>query len=127
MSWGDRTHEETYSTKEIDQRLVEELPDWRFEDGHIRRRYGVTGWKSALMVTNTIGHLAEVAFHHPDLMVSWGSVTVRLMTHSAGGITNKDFELAKMIESVVLWRPAEEGGALEGTPKDPKYAYVKYD
>jgi len=127
MSWRDRKSVETYSAQEIGERLAEELPEWRFEDGHIRRLYAVTGWKSALMVTNTVGHLAEVAFHHPDLAVSWGSVEVSLMTHSAGGVTNKDFELARKIESVVLWQPAEEGGALEGTPKDPKYAYVNYD
>jgi 4a-hydroxytetrahydrobiopterin dehydratase len=41
-------------------------------------------------------------------------VTVKLQTHSAGGITDKDFDLARRIEDVVLWRP--QGGALEGTP-----------
>lgn len=48
------------------------------------------------------------------------------MTHSAGGITEKDFELAKKIESVVMWQPALEG-ALEGTPDDPRFKYVKYE
>ena len=43
-----------------------------------------------------------------------GAITVKLKTHSAGGITDKDFELARKIEEVALWRPA--GGALEGTP-----------
>ena len=46
--------------------------------------------------------------------MTWGKVTVKLMTHSAGGITDKDFELARKIEETVLWRP--QGGALEGTP-----------
>ena len=47
--------------------------------------------------------------------MTWGRVTVKLSTHSAGGITDKDFALARKIEDVVLWRPAE-GDALEGTP-----------
>ena len=67
------------------------------------------------MLVNAIGYLAEAAWHHPDLSVTWGKVWVKLKTHSAGGITDKDFELAKKIEEVALWRPAE-GGPLEGTP-----------
>ena len=64
---------------------------------------------------NQIAFLAEAAWHHPDLNVSWAKVTVKLMTHSENGITAKDFELARKIEDVALWRPAE-GSALEGTP-----------
>ena len=49
-------------------------------------------------------------------------------THTAKGITDKDFELAKKIEEVVSWRPGKAGGALEGTPEsDQRFAYVKYD
>ena len=59
-------------------------------------------------------YLSEAAYHHPDLAVTWGRVTVKLSTHSAGGITDKDFELARKIEEAALWRPS--GGALEGTP-----------
>jgi pterin-4a-carbinolamine dehydratase len=64
---------------------------------------------------NQIGFLAEAAWHHPDLSVTWAKVSVKLMTHSENGITDKDFELAKKIEETALWRPAE-GSALEGTP-----------
>ena len=67
------------------------------------------------MLVNAIGYYAEAAYHHPDLSVTWGRVTVKLSTHSAGGITDKDFALARQIEDVVLWRPAA-GGALTGTP-----------
>jgi 4a-hydroxytetrahydrobiopterin dehydratase len=66
-----------------------------------------------MLVTN-IGYCAEAAYHHPDLAVTYARVTVKLQTHSAGGITDKDFDLARRIEDVVLWRP--QGGALEGTP-----------
>src|SRR5438876_985574 len=61
-----------------------------------------------------IGHVAEAAYHHPDLSVTWGRVIVKLQNHAAGGITDKDFELARKIDETVLWRP--KGGALEGTP-----------
>ena len=76
------------------------------------------------MVVNTIGHLAEAANHHPDLAVSYASVEVRLSTHSAGGITDKDLTLARKIEDVVHWQPAREGGALEGAPAGE---YIKYN
>ena len=58
------------------------------------------------MVVNAIGHLCEAAWHHPDLLVSYPSVTVRLNTHDAGGVTEKDMELAQKIEEVVMWRPS---------------------
>ncbi len=58
------------------------------------------------MLVNAIGYVAEAAYHHPDLTVTWAKVWVKLQTHSAGGITDKDFELARKIEDIVLWRPA---------------------
>ena len=80
------------------------------------------------MVINTVGHLAEAAWHHPDLTASYAWVEVRLMNHDHKGITDKDFELARKIEEVVAWQPGLEGGPLEGTPQDDlRFAYVKYD
>ncbi|MFG1462887.1 4a-hydroxytetrahydrobiopterin dehydratase [Xanthobacter sp. DSM 24535] len=118
-----------YSQDEITRRLTEELPQWRLEEGWIRRTYRTNSWKGTLMVINTIGHLAEAAWHHPDLTASYAWVEVRLMSHDAKGITARDFALAKKIEDVVLWQPgAEEGGPLAGTPRDDlRFAYVKYD
>ena len=68
---------EVYSLEEIEARLKAELPHWYFEDGWIRRKYKTSGWKSTLMVVNTVGHLAEAAWHHPDLTVSYAFVTDR--------------------------------------------------
>lgn len=70
------------------------------------------------MVVNTIGHLAEAAWHHPDLTVSYAFVIVKLCMHDVKGITGKDFELASKIEAVIAWQPAKEGGALTGMPND---------
>ena len=108
--------------------LAANLPQWRLEDGWIRRTYKTSGWKGTLMVINTIGHLAEAAWHHPDITASYAWVEVRLVTHSAKGITGKDLALAKKIEDVVHWQPASEDNELEGTPTaDMRFAYIKYD
>ncbi len=106
--------ETTYDETQISERL-RDLPGWYYEDGWIRRRYKTDGWPTTLMLVNAIGYCAEAAYHHPDLAVTWGRVVVKLATHSAGGITDKDFSLARRIEDVALWRPAE-GDALTGTP-----------
>lgn len=120
--------ERAYPESEILARLETELPHWRYENGWIRRKYKTHGWKGTLMVINTVGHLAEAAWHHPDIAASYAWVEVKLMTHTAKGITDKDFELAKKIEEVVGWRPGKAGGALEGTPEhDQRFAYLKYD
>ena len=96
-----------YTEAEINARLTAELPHWVYEKGWIRRKIKTSGWKSTLMVVNTVGHLAEKAWHHPDMTVSYAFVIVKLVTHSAKGITEKDFALAKKIEEVVLWDAAE--------------------
>ncbi len=127
MGWRERSNEETYSIEEVEERLKNELPHWYLENGWIRRKYKTSGWKATLMVVNTVGHLAEAAFHHPDLTVSYAFVIVKLMNHAAKGITNKDFELAHKIESVIMWQPSKEEGALEGIPDDPRFKYIKYD
>lgn len=113
---------------EVTEWLAKSLPSWRLEGGWIRRTYKTNSWKGTLMVINTVGHLAEAAWHHPDITASYAWVEVRLMTHTAKGITMKDLELAKKIEEVVAWQPGKEGGALEGTPQsDMRFAYIKYD
>jgi len=105
--------EPTYTDAEVAERLTA-LPGWYFDDGCIRRVYKSDGWPTTLMLVNAVGYLAEAAYHHPDLSVTWARVTVKLATHSAGGVTQKDFDLARKIEDVALWRPS--GGALTGTP-----------
>lgn len=127
MSWRENETEKTYNDEEVKARLEKELPKWYLENGWIRRKYKTSGWKGTLMVINTVGHLAEAAFHHPDLTASYAFVIVKLTNHAAKGITDKDFELARKIEEVVMWQPGTEGGALVGTPDDPRFKYIKYD
>jgi 4a-hydroxytetrahydrobiopterin dehydratase len=105
-----------YTEAEIHAKLAEHgLTGWYLEDGWLRRKYTTDGWLTTLALVNTVGYLAEAAWHHPDLTVTWGKVWIKLKTHSSGGITDKDFALAKQIDAAVLWRPPAEG-PLGGNP-----------
>ena len=120
--------DKVYSEVEIKERLKKELPLWVLESNWIKRKYKTQSWKSTLMVINTVGHLAEAAWHHPDITASYAWVEVRLTNHAAKGITDKDFELAKKIEDTIQWDPSKDNGSLEGTPKeDQRFSYIKYD
>lgn len=111
--------EASYTGAALAERL-HEIPNWTEHENAIRRVYTTDGWPTTLMLVNLIGFVCEAADHHPDLMVSWGRVEVRLNTHTAGGVTDKDIELAAIIERQALWRPGrgdEADTALEGTRK----------
>jgi 4a-hydroxytetrahydrobiopterin dehydratase len=123
----ERSKERVYSDAEVEEKLKKELPHWTLERGWIRRKYRTNSWKGTLMVINTIGHLAETAWHHPDITASYAWVEVRLTNHAAKGITDKDFALAKRFDEVIQWQPGKDGGPFEGTPSDPRFAYIKYD
>lgn len=113
----------TYNDAEVTAQLaVNGLTDWYLEDGWIRRKYNTDGWPQTLMAVNAIGYLCEAAWHHADLTITWGKIWVKLKTHDAGGITDKDFALAKEIEAVLLWRP--NGGPL-GTGNPKKFVFSK--
>ncbi len=113
----------TYDDAAILARLAGH-PHWTFTDGALQRTYKTASWKGALMVATSIGHLAEAAWHHPDLAVSYGGVTVKLSTHQPKGITDLDFALAEKIESVIAWKPE---APFSGTPTEPRHAYILHD
>ena len=100
---------------ELKQQL-EKLPGWEVREGWLRRTYDTPGWPHTMMLTQTIGYLAEAAWHHPDLKLGYAKVTVLLQTHRVRGITWSDVELARRIDELALWKPGE-GSALEGFPK----------
>jgi len=102
----------TYSETEIAAWLEANLPAWCFADGYLSRIYRTGSWRLTLLLANAIGYLAEAGWHHPELILTYPWLTVRLQTHDAGGITDKDFELAKRIEQVVTWLPAQGLGAI---------------
>ncbi len=92
--------ESVYTAEQIAARLSSELPHWSYEDGHLTRSYKTRNWTDTQMLFNAIGYLAEKADHHPDMTASYGSLSVKIMTHSAGGVTDKDFALAAQIEAL---------------------------
>ena len=108
--------ERAFSEAEIAKKLAG-LGEWKYRDGAIRRTYQTDGWRASLLVANAIGFICEAADHHADLLVTWPRVEVALSTHSAGGITAKDFEVAALIEAQVRWVPPP-GSSLRG-PSQP--------
>ena len=114
-----------FNEEEVNEWIKKTDSEWLYDGKWIRKTYKTHSWKSTLMVVNAIGHLAELAWHHPDLVVSYAFVEVKLMNHAKKGITQLDFDLAKKIDEFILWNPVEEGSSLDGTPDDPRFAYVK--
>jgi 4a-hydroxytetrahydrobiopterin dehydratase len=105
-----------YDREVVETRLETELPAWDFADDHLVRTYETPGWRLTLMLAQAIGFLAEGAWHHPELVLNYSALTVRLQSHDAGGITERDFALAARIEQLAAWQPdAEE--PLPGHPE----------
>jgi len=87
------------SDEEIDQRLSE-LEGWEREGDAIRRAFKLDDFKGSVGFVNRLTPEAEEMNHHPDLAISWNEVTVTITTHSEGGLTANDFELARKIDAV---------------------------
>ena len=83
--------------EEIEARLGE-LEGWRREGGAIVKEFKLDDFVGSVDFINRLLPVAEEMNHHPDLQVSWNTVTVTITTHSEGGLTENDFELAKSIE-----------------------------
>ncbi|MBZ0306983.1 MAG: 4a-hydroxytetrahydrobiopterin dehydratase [Anaerolineae bacterium] len=75
---------------------------WTREGDTISRKFTLKSFPAALMFASTVGHLAEAADHHPDILIQWKHVTLTLSTHSAGGLTDKDFALAQQIDTLPM-------------------------
>jgi 4a-hydroxytetrahydrobiopterin dehydratase len=76
------------------------LKGWTLEGREIRKTYGLKDFVHAMGFVSSVALLAEKANHHPDIDIRWNNVTLHLSTHSAGGLTDKDIELAKAIEAL---------------------------
>jgi 4a-hydroxytetrahydrobiopterin dehydratase len=70
------------------------LPDWQRRGNEIARQYTLSTFTAAMAFVNQVADLAESMDHHPDILVQFNKVTLTLSTHSAGGLTDLDFELA---------------------------------
>jgi 4a-hydroxytetrahydrobiopterin dehydratase len=78
---------------------LERLSGWELRDGRLRKQYHFRTFLRALAFVNSVGYLAESAGHHPDMTINYNRVTLRLVTHSEGGLTEFDFALAKEIDA----------------------------
>jgi 4a-hydroxytetrahydrobiopterin dehydratase len=81
------------SDKEIQAKLVS-VPDWQVESGELVRTFLFKDFRASLAFVNKVGDVAEAAGHHPDIDIRYNKVRLALVTHDAGGITEKDFDLA---------------------------------
>lgn len=89
-----------FTPDEITQRL-QSLPGWEVQNGQLTKTFKVGTFAHAVLFIGAIGQYAEAANHHPDLSLKgYNKVTVELSTHSAGGLTEKDFNLAAQIEAL---------------------------
>ena len=79
---------------------VLELDGWEVRDGALRKRYTFDDFAGAMAFANRVAEAAEQADHHPDLLVGWGACEVAWVSHSAGGITEKDREMAERTSSL---------------------------
>jgi 4a-hydroxytetrahydrobiopterin dehydratase len=80
------------------QTALAKLPGWQVAGRELVKEFRFGSYLAGIEFVRQVGHLAEAMNHHPDLLVRWRKVTVRLTTHSAGGLTALDFTLAGKIE-----------------------------
>lgn len=81
------------SENEVRSKLVT-VPDWQVESGELVRTFLFKDFRGSLKFVNEVGEVAEQAGHHPDIDIRYNKVRLALVTHDAGGITQKDFDLA---------------------------------
>lgn len=81
------------SSADVASRLTT-LPDWRVESGELVRTFQFSDFRAAVAFVNRVADLAEEAGHHPDIDIRYNKVRLALVTHDAGGITAKDFDLS---------------------------------
>lgn len=89
------------SKLQIDQKLADLSEVWFYQNKRLRAMIDTKDFASGLSLVNQIGSLAEELNHHPKICLSYGQVEISLWTHTAGDVTEKDFALAKQIDSLL--------------------------
>jgi 4a-hydroxytetrahydrobiopterin dehydratase len=85
--------------QQINRRL-KSAPEWKKRARTIRRRFEFKGFLDAIDFVNRVARKAEKSDHHPDIDIRWNKVTLALSTHSEGGLTGKDFAMARQCDEV---------------------------
>jgi 4a-hydroxytetrahydrobiopterin dehydratase len=89
----------TYSEIEA-KPFLENLKDWNFKENVIERNFQFKNFSESLAFIVQVGLLAEKANHHPEIFNVYNKVQIRLNTHDSNGVTDKDFDLAKSVNSL---------------------------
>jgi len=87
------------SKAEIHERL-KKLEQWSLAGKSLQKKYTFKSFMPAIGFVNKIAEAAESAGHHPDITINYSLVGISLSTHSEGGVTDKDFELAQKIDEI---------------------------
>lgn len=86
----------------LEQRIVasklKSMPRWKLEAGELVRHCEFANFVEAMRFVNTVAELAEAAGHHPDIDIRYNKVRLALVSHDAGGLTERDFDLAGAID-----------------------------
>jgi 4a-hydroxytetrahydrobiopterin dehydratase len=80
--------------------ILPTLPGWSLSGGMLRKTFAHASFPEAIVFVNAVAQVAEVANHHPDIDIRYSNITLSLVTHDAGGITDKDVALAREVEEV---------------------------
>jgi 4a-hydroxytetrahydrobiopterin dehydratase len=86
--------------KDVIEKNLKELTDWIYSNNQIEKEFSFKDFIEASSFVTSVGLEAEKMDHHPDILIhSWNKVKITVSTHSEGGVTEKDFQLAKKIEA----------------------------
>jgi 4a-hydroxytetrahydrobiopterin dehydratase len=87
------------SDNEIRSKLVS-VPDWQIESGELVRTFLFKDFRESLAFVNKVGEAAEQAGHHPDIDIRYNTVTMALVSHDSGGVTQRDVRMAGTINKI---------------------------
>lgn len=82
------------------QARLSDLQGWENHNGEIMKRFEFADFREAMRFVNAVADKAEKVDHHPDIIINYNKVTLTLTTHSEGGLTGKDFDLATDINFI---------------------------
>ena len=82
------------------QQQMGDFPEWTLNGDTLQRTFGFEDFVGAMEFVNRVAELAEELQHHPDIMIRYNKVTLTLTTHDAGGLTSRDFELARSTDEL---------------------------
>ncbi len=87
------------SSREVEDK-IKDLEGWEVSGNEIRKVYKMKNFIDSIGFVNKVAILAEKADHHPDILIKYSKVSISLSTHSEGGITEKDFNLASQVDEI---------------------------